>query len=83
MRASLWFQGGVWKLEDAPPFPANEPVEFFTGIFWLLSVVELAPPSHHLLSGEPYTKIHKLNVPYAVGPPKETNLLDGEKNKAT
>ena len=83
MRASLWLQGGVWKFEDAPPFPANEAVEFFPGIFWLLSRVELAPPSHHLLSGEPYTKIHKLNVPCAVGPPKETNLLDGEKNKAT
>src|SRR5712692_995887 len=64
-----------------PPFPTDEPMKFLGGIFRLLPVVELAAPCHHLLGGKPDTKIHELNEPGAVGPPEQTELLDGEKKK--
>jgi hypothetical protein len=66
-----------------PPYPTNKPMQFFRGVFWDLTGVELAASSHHLVGSKPDTQVSKLDEPDAVRPPYETELLDGEKNKAS
>ena len=65
-----------------PPYPTDKPMQFIQCVFWYLTRGELAASGTNLLGSKPDTKVSKVDESDAVGPPYETKLLDGEKNKS-
>jgi hypothetical protein len=65
-----------------PPYPPDEAVEFPGSVGRHLASVHMASASGYLLGGKPDPEVPELDQPGAVRPPQETELLDGQKNKA-
>ena len=64
------------------PSPTDEPMEFLGSICGDVVRCELTPPDHHFLGGKPDPQVHELDASGAVGPPEQTELLDGKKKKS-
>src|SRR6266566_2705075 len=65
-----------------PPYPPDKAVEFPGSVGRHLASVHMASASGYLLGGKPDPEVPELDQPGAVRPPQETELLDGQKNKA-
>jgi hypothetical protein len=57
---------------------ADESTQFLMGVYRDSAWLYLAAPGDHLLGGIPDAQVEQADVPRAVEPPEEAELLDGE-----